>query len=63
MLGLWEMHNTSLLLSLSGQLSPGVVAPDSVLSRGQIELNRGFLSLQFFFAFKLRIYALRNCLK
>ena len=27
------------LLSLSGPLCPGVIAPDSVLSTGQIELN------------------------
>ena len=38
MLELWRMQITSSLLSLPGQLWPGVVAPDRVLSMGQIEL-------------------------
>ena len=36
---LWEMKSTPLLLSLPGPLCPGVVAPDRILSIGQIELN------------------------
>ena len=39
MLELSEMWSTPLLLSLPGLLWPGVVAPDRVLSVGQIELN------------------------
>ena len=39
MLELWGMRNNTLLLSLPGPLWPGVVAPDGVLSMGQIELN------------------------
>ena len=38
MLELWGMQNTLLLLLLPGPLLPGVVAPDRVLSIGQIEL-------------------------
>ena len=63
MLELWGMQSTPSLPSLPGPLWPGVVGPDRVLSMGQIELNRSFLSvlvcfvfvLVFFFAFKLRI--------
>ena len=33
-------YPTPLLSSFPGSLSPGVVAPDRVLSMGQIELNR-----------------------
>ena len=33
------MRTTHLLSSLPGSLWPGVVAPDRVLSTGQIELN------------------------
>ena len=36
---LWGMWSTSLLPSLPGPFSLGVVAPDRVLSMGQIELN------------------------
>ena len=36
---LWEMRSTPSLPSIPGPLWPGVVAPDRVLSRGQIELN------------------------
>ena len=39
MLKLWGMWNTLLLLLLPGTLWPGVVAPDRVLSMGQLELN------------------------
>ncbi len=39
MLELWEMLSTPLLPSLPGPLWPRVVAPDRVLSIGQIELN------------------------
>ena len=39
MLELWEMWSTSSLPSLPGPLWSRVVAPDKVLSMGQIELN------------------------
>ena len=39
MLELWGMQSISSLPSLPGPLWPGVVAPDRVLSMGQIELN------------------------
>ena len=38
MLDLWGMQCTSSLPSLPEQLCPGMVAPDRVLSMGQIEL-------------------------
>ena len=38
-LELWEMRSTPSLSSLPGPLWSGVVAPDKVLSIGQIELN------------------------
>ena len=40
MLKLWGMQSTSLLPSIPGLLEPGEVAPDRVLSKDQIELNR-----------------------
>ena len=46
---LWEMQSTPSLPSLSGPLWPRVVAPDKVLSMGQIKLNGTFSK--------------RNCLK
>ena len=39
MLGLWGMRSTPLLQSLPGPHWPGIVAPDWVISMGQIELN------------------------
>ena len=39
MLELWGMRSTPSLLSLPGSLWPRVVAPDRILSMGQIELN------------------------
>ena len=39
MLELWEMRSTPSLPSLPSPLWYGVVAPDRVLSVGQIELN------------------------
>ena len=39
MLELWGMHSTPSLPPLPGPLWLGVVAPDRVLSMGQIELN------------------------
>ena len=39
MLELWGMRSTPSLPSLPGQLWPGVVASDRVLSMSQIELN------------------------
>ena len=57
MLDLWGMQSTPSLPSLPGPLWPRVVAIDSVQSMGQIELNRDFeILLFFFFAFKLRTY-------
>ena len=47
MLELWGMQSTPSFPSLPGPLWPGVVAPDRVLSMGQIELNHSFLSLLF----------------
>ena len=38
LLGLWEMRSTPSVSSLSGPLYLGVVAPDKVLSMGQIKL-------------------------
>ena len=38
MLELCEMQNTPSLPSLPGPLSPRVIAPDRILSRGQIDL-------------------------
>ena len=42
-LELWEMQSTPSLPSLPASLLPRVVALDSVLSMGQIELNRVFM--------------------
>ena len=39
MLELWVIQTTPSLPSLPGPLWPGVVAPDRVLSMGQLELN------------------------
>ena len=39
MLELWRMQSTPSLSSLLGLLWHGVIVPDRVLSRGQIELN------------------------
>ena len=36
---LWGAQSTSSLPLLPGQLRPGLVAPDRVLSKGQIELK------------------------
>ena len=68
MVELWRMQSTSSLSSVQGPLWPGVVAPDRVLSMGQIELvyilivnwiawNRTVLK------FKLCTYNKLNCLK
>ena len=43
MLEFWVMQSTPLLPSHLGLLRPGVVAPDRVLSVGQIELNCMFM--------------------
>ena len=42
MLELWRIRNTPSLPSLPGPLGPGVVAPEMVLSMGQIEQNNVF---------------------
>ena len=39
MLELWGIPSTPLLPSLPGQIWPGVVAPDRIVSMGKIELN------------------------
>ena len=43
MLVLWEVQSNFLSPSLPGPLSPGVVAFDSILFMGQIELNSALL--------------------
>ena len=40
---LWEIKNTPLLPSLPGPLWLGVVAPDTVLSMGQTEIQTMYL--------------------
>ena len=62
MLELWGMQSTPSLSLLPSSLWPGVVAPDRVLSIGQIELNCVALDWTVL-TFKLRIYAELNCLK
>ena len=47
MLELWGMLSTHSLPSIPGPLWPRVVAPDRVISMGQIELNCGYESLLF----------------
>ena len=44
MLELWGVLSTSLLPSLPGSLWSRMVAPDGVLSMGQIELNNAKLN-------------------
>ena len=39
MLELWAMQSTPSLSSLPGSFFPAVVAPEKVLSLGQIEIN------------------------
>ena len=68
MLELWGMSRTPLLPSLPGPLWPGGVAPDRVLSMGQIELNCVLMSNWIgcdgtVLTFKLHTYAKLNCLK
>ena len=43
MLELWGMRSTPSLPSHPGRLWPGVVAPNWVISMGQIELNCVFM--------------------
>ena len=62
MLELWVMQSTPSLPSLLGPLCPGVVAPDRVLSMGQIELNC-VAKNRTVSIFKLCTYAKLNCLK
>ena len=47
MLELWGIQSTLLLQSLPGPLLPCVVAPDRVLSMGQIELNCAHAKLNY----------------
>ena len=67
-LGLSGMLSTSSLPLLSGRLWPGVVAPDWVLSMGQIKLNCVVIldSIAWnwtVLTVKLRTYVKLNCLK
>ena len=68
MLELWGMWSTPSLPSLPGQLWPVVVAPDRVLSMGQIKLNC-ILMLKWIvwnrtvLTCKLPTYAKMKCLK
>ena len=68
MLELWGRRSISSLPSLPAPFWSGVVAPDRVLSMGQIELNI-VLMLNWIawnktvLTFKLRTYAKLNCLK
>ena len=68
MLELWGMWSTPSLPSLPGPLWSRVVAPERVLSMGQIEQN-GILMLNWIawnrtvLIFKLHTYAKLNCLK
>ena len=67
-LELWGMWSTHLLPLLQGPLCPSVVAPNWILSMGQIELNC-VLMLNWIawnrtvLTFKLCTYAKLNCLK
>ena len=68
MLELWGMRSTPSLLSLSDPLWPGVVAPDRILSMGQIELNYVFMlnwivGKRTTLKFKLRTCTKLNCMK
>ena len=68
MLELWGMQSTSSLPSLSGPLWPKMLAPDRVLSMGQIELNCIFMLNwiawnRTVLTFALCTYAKLNCLK
>ena len=69
MLELWGMGSTLLSPSLPGPLWPKVVAPDRVLSIGQIELNRDYAKLNclkitgFFFTFNIVYLCLTKLFK
>ena len=66
MLELWEIQSTTSLPTLPGPLWLGVLAPDRVLSMGQIELNCTLNWIAWnrtVLTFKLRIYPKLNCLK
>ena len=72
MLELWGMRTPLHCHHSQVHSGPRGVAPDSILSMGQVELNRGFKCLLFFFffffflffffSFKLCTYAKMNCL-
>ena len=78
MLEIWGMWSTPSLPSLLGSLGSGMVAPDRVLTVGQIELNCVFmqnrivwngtvfetvLEIELFLPLKLSTYAKLNCFK
>ena len=68
MLELWEMRSSPLLPSLPDLLWIGLVAPDRVLSMGQIELNcvpilNWIARNRTVLTCKLRTYTKLNCLK
>ena len=62
------MRSTPSLRSHIGQIWPGVVAPERVLSMGQIELNgeqmlNWIVGNRTVLTFKLHMYSKENCLK
>ena len=63
MLELWGMRSTPSLPLLPCPLWPGVVAPDGVLSMGQIEQKCILMLYRTVLVFKLRTYTKLNCLK
>ena len=68
MLEFWGMRSNPSLPSLPGPHCPGVVAPDRVISMGQIELNCVFMVIwiagnRTVLTFNLHTYAKLNCLK
>ena len=66
MLELWGMRSTPSLPSLPDRLSPGLVAPDRVLSMGQIKINCMLMIICFGWnwnVLKLKLRTVLNCLK
>ena len=63
MLELWRMQCTSSLPLLPGPLNPGVVAPDRVLSMGQIELNCVLMLNWIVWKTTANMYKKRFCIK
>ena len=63
MLELWGMQSIPSLPSLPGPLWPGVVAPDRVLSTGQIELNCVLVLNRIVWDGTVLTFKLRTCTK